>query len=1706
MSNGLNKTFLVTLAQVFEDEISKIRGKHYVRVENVDPVHAPQVIPILREVLKKSDESLSASDKRHFSVGVLSKDSNANNEIRIDDAIRIRNTEGESLFLLVPAMFDVPGSLNNSGDTIDLDASFARLIEIFLTQLAESDVSTLVANLNRELRNRQKANWAALLAELVEQPTLETFGRGLWRVGLVPDLGFKDLSDRMSLNFRAVKAISKPRKPESVDERLNSAGVRSGEERNGLKQFLGSVLMENPGSWCGEITRSFLDSLSFEKWPLADSSGSDISRLDITSFRKKDGHVTPRCKLKELIGDELLPESDESSDHMANNPLYCEVGIDAVSGEAKMPATVVVDWKTDPSNAEPFEWRVDVILIPELRDVDTSPIATRPVKGDKRTAKLSIFADEDDLQFGRLFCISVTGVNEDGEEVYFVRNPSEVVSAESEEFEIRLIGVDDGDGPIGKPRSATAISPAEGYLSVVVGGSSNPVEVFDYDDSGRVISITYVAPNDDLKLVSTEVRRVRIVPLFIELERELFADTASGMIFEATSVYGESIKSSEIVRRKVTLPDSVSSARQAFLSELRSESRLQDNRALIETVDWDDEIYALALDYVSAYNSALDNPGDFDTKDLIEIETLKFNIDSPGGVSEAVVVLSMHPLRILWLAEYDRKVRKWANEYAHLRNIEKRAVIDLEIVRRIQPSNLPFVMPLESGKFCVYLDEIAFGCGLYLPLDGKDVQKSARMVEAVLATQGSNLVSATRADLLEKRIRSFLDSHSYNEALSLIAVNPGSGEILSSALSKFLRPDPDEERQLLDFRMEIKIYGNDLPFSKPVNDLQELQETMRSVHPIGTVNHLMPPFGITVRDRDQLEIDEDGAHIAIAQDLSMGELVSFDPEMHRVPGLGGLLTGTHTVKIESGLESKWVTLPSLAPFQNSVLTRCHRSFLDAIRRNYGFLTTGLGVAVGLNAATKNAIRALHTRSDWVITIDRFIGLDWYENSESAGLDGAYVLDYTPDFVEGMGERLTVTTKHRVEIVGILERAMDELGFRLVGTESLILDNLALLSGRLALRLLDNNSFAAEAVSLAVVIQHLKVNGELNGKFLIPVDAHHEIFGTKSQGIGESGRRCDMLIVGFDESGLSIGCVEVKARNRAVVPIRLARDIRDQLLNTQEILMDRFFGDDPNRIDRELQVAHFASVMHHYVDRAVMHNSLTPDEANSYHEKIDRIGEFTTNISLSGYVVSLGADEAGFQDQIDGIPIILITNDLMNEAGFSTVIEEHTRSESFQLTPSISVKTDMPMPSMGKDKQSELVKKSSKDGDPLISALTGETENSIESIRKKSEALPNLDKESSPSNVVKSEKSSSVSSKKPSIEVPMNIAANPKSAAVVLGKDSVGTSVEHKVSTQGSPHAVIIGIPGQGKSVTTRRIINGFSEAGLPSLVFDFHGDMAANPPEGARVYDVRENGLGFSPFEIDGNRQRDVNETSMAVSEIVEFVCELGEIQRQHVYRGIIKAFEDLGWVNDVQGTRLPTIAEFANAVEFVEQGARGKNARGRLLPLTDFGLFAEEANEAFDPTGGGKGLIIDLSDVQLDSVKKAASSFVLRKVYRDMFTWDQDSTMKLNIVLDEAHRMLLDKTLPKLLKEGRKFGVSVLAASQSMADFSKQVIDNVGTKIVFRTNYPDSKTAANLIRGRDGKDLSKNIEQLGVGEAYVSTPTLAMARLVKMYDDLRVD
>jgi len=90
--------------------------------------------------------------------------------------------------------------------------------------------------------------------------------------------------------------------------------------------------------------------------------------------------------------------------------------------------------------------------------------------------------------------------------------------------------------------------------------------------------------------------------------------------------------------------------------------------------------------------------------------------------------------------------------------------------------------------------------------------------------------------------------------------------------------------------------------------------------------------------------------------------------------------------------------------------------------------------------------------------------------------------------------------------------------------------------------------------------------------------------------------------------------------------------------------------------------------------------------------------------------------------------------------------------------------------------------------------------------------------------------------------------------------------------------------------------------------------------------------------------------------------------------------------------------------------------------------------------------------------------------------------------------------TLPKIMKEGRKFGIAVVVASQGMNDFHQDILGNAGTKVIFRMNYPDSKKVSGFIRGRQGHDLSDRISQLPVGSAYVQTPDMPYGEIVQMY------
>jgi DNA helicase HerA-like ATPase len=262
---------------------------------------------------------------------------------------------------------------------------------------------------------------------------------------------------------------------------------------------------------------------------------------------------------------------------------------------------------------------------------------------------------------------------------------------------------------------------------------------------------------------------------------------------------------------------------------------------------------------------------------------------------------------------------------------------------------------------------------------------------------------------------------------------------------------------------------------------------------------------------------------------------------------------------------------------------------------------------------------------------------------------------------------------------------------------------------------------------------------------------------------------------------------------------------------------------------------------------------------------------------------------------------------------------------------------------------------------------------------------------------------------------------------------------------------------------------------------------------------VAMEGLPFSPFEFDAGGALPIRTASQEIAEILESIGNLGEIQTTNVNLAIREAYRIQGWDDKgAVGDRLPNIEDFKSSLVAIEAQNKGKNAGARLLSFTDYELFRNTSSDSFDVLNP-LGWVFNVSKYRQDEVRITAGAFILRRIYNEMFQWKTATRPRLAIVLDEAHRLSKDPTIPKIMKEGRKFGVVVLLVSQSMDDFAPQVIDNAGSKIAFRTNFPASKKVASFLQSKNSAGLADYLENLRTAHAYVSTPDLRNPKMVKM-------
>lgn len=1646
------------------------------------PGHCVRVDDVNADLARNLADALSA-ELPEAEIRVLRSDPSDPIDISAERAIEIRNRKRVACVLIVPAgEGHAASSLDNSFRRVPVLTAYSKVEDLLREQIDDPQLRALVARNRSKLRGKRQEAWVEFLSQLAANPTELTFGRNLWRLGLVPDLG-SDPGSRLDRNALAVRAISSPSRPASaMDERFTVGGLQEGPWRGPLRRFCDSrgAVLANARIWTREISEEF-QSLSFDKWWLAESVVEDVSALEVVPFIGALSKVETWSKLK-LGGD---------------GQLMLLVPEDAT-------APVTVRWRTTPQNVSGIaKWILNVQPPEDLRTESTEPLSTTTVNGDKRQGTLRVSLDEDSLSEGTRFVVSVQAIGPRGEPV--VLSTGTPAAADSQEFQI--VG---GPAAEVKTRRSAAVCIPEAVLRAAVEGLDDLTEdLVSWDLPGQVFA---------LRLGNRRSVQVRVCEPLIRMQRDAAAHADRPVQFRAQAAYGTPIDYDAAELVSLNLPPALKRARSEFLSALSA----SQERDTVESAQWTDELRRLASVYAASYKRALD--GDQSLDDLLRMDTLALSIRRSSDVIDAVVVLPTHPLRALWVASHDRILRSWADEAVAIasKGARQRAV-DMDLVSQLAPANLPFTIPTPSGRIAVYSEELTFGAGLYIVPSDIDSEAVAEAVASVLDLPRTGAAKRSTSHLIRERIRAYEAAHTPGEALRVLAVNPGSGDLVASALTVPVTDEP-EDRDVR--RLEILAYSDSPSYTRPVSALADLQRSMRLREFSRKLTHLAPPVSLAVRPVDRLAVDEQAAHVAIVQDVGAPE-VGFGRDPGRRPTFQDLLVPLVTSSVVDNGRLVWnnaAATGATSGGSDDDLSVVHRSHQRAVARwasiDDGRIPT---VKVELDAEHQGRVRAAHDRADWVIGVDRFVGVDLYESGNSGLIGESYILDYAPDFVEGVGDRLTVTTSDHGEVEALLEDAMRDLGLADVAQSvGNVLSTLSVVSGRLALRLLENSNHAREAVSLAAVITHLRSKGELDGLIVVPVDAHPEIFGVAARDEGTA-RRCDLLLVRVGQRSFKIECVEVKSRKDARLPQLLAEHIVDQLEDTKRVLEARFFASDPPRIDQQLQLARLASVLHYYADRSVGHGHIAQEKVGDIHRYIDRVTDMKepAEIALRGYVISLDGD-AGFQKKYGDVPLTVLTADDLGRVGFTTAVlpvrdAPTTTPESASTaisgspdtggaaaptfepgTPDVRARVQTPADrSLALDAASQDTPGQNQPRRSPLPADATPTGPAVEDDELRApEAVPPAP---GPQRGADHEVRSTVETGLSRSAGQTQPASTPSALEVLLGKDQSAAAVEWRLSTQGSPHAFILGIPGQGKSVTTRRIIRSFADQGLPSLVFDFHGDMAAEPPAGAAVLDAAV-GLPFSPFEADVRAGRPIATTAWEISEIVAYVTKLGEIQRNSVYDALLEVYGRHGWRGTTAGADLPSMSEFAASLEDAEQNARGRNARQRLRPMTDFGLFQDDASGAFDLLANyGGGVVIDLSSLGLEEVQIFAASFILRKIYREMFKWTQDHTMKLAVVLDEAHRMAKDVTLPKLMKEGRKYGVSVVVASQNADDFHRDVLGNAGAKIVFRTNHPASRGVAGFLRGRGGADLSQEIEKLGVGVAYVSTPDNPQARKTYM-------
>ncbi len=218
-------------------------------------------------------------------------------------------------------------------------------------------------------------------------------------------------------------------------------------------------------------------------------------------------------------------------------------------------------------------------------------------------------------------------------------------------------------------------------------------------------------------------------------------------------------------------------------------------------------------------------------------------------------------------------------------------------------------------------------------------------------------------------------------------------------------------------------------------------------------------------------------------------------------------------------------------------------------------------------------------------------------------------------------------------------------------------------------------------------------------------------------------------------------------------------------------------------------------------------------------------------------------------------------------------------------------------------------------------------------------------------------------------------------------------------------------------------------------------------------------------------------------------------------------------------GSKGPFLNRFAKGITKFLESMRTKIMDQRYKFLFDpdeykpdnRGKTTKDLDELIFSWIGSKGVtVFDLSDVPSEIMISITGT--LLKIIYDTIYWGQETEVggkkqPLLIILEEAHNYLSAdsktisaKTVQKIAKEGRKYGVGLCLVSQRPSELDETILSQCGTIISLRMN---NFTDRNFVRGAIQDELQSLLDvlpSLRTGEAIVSGEGVKIPARIQFY------